>query len=366
VVIKKRPKRSVAWLPRWCAKPLMQPTSAATNSSETAKGDHGFGIRDNPVWMPETKSAASQAARAAGFSLQLSALSEASSFRSDYIHLVGTSGRQPVNVLSNQDVIIRLLTAAILGSIIGFERERLLWAAGIRTHMVVCVGACLIMIVSAFGFGDSLTSKNVVLDPSRVAAQVVSGIGFLGAGAILARGEIVRGLTTAASIWTVAAIGLAVGGGLYFAAAVSTVVIIVILAGIKPLEEAYRARNQSCRLKIEATNASLTPELLKQTLGIRTGQIKRFLASPNGANDEIVVLLSKVSSHDIKSFVEKINELDGVSSVRLLLARVTANLPDNEVTYLRRRSTGGGGGGGPKSRAQIVPLSNWTVMPSGE
>ena len=111
-----------------------------------------------------------------------------------------------MNVLSNQDVIIRLLTAAILGSIIGFERERLLWAAGIRTHMVVCVGACLIMIVSAFGFGDSLTSKNVVLDPSRVAAQVVSGIGFLGAGAILARGEIVRGLTTAASIWTVAAI----------------------------------------------------------------------------------------------------------------------------------------------------------------
>ena len=222
-----------------------------------------------------------------------------------------------MNALSNQDVLIRLLTAAILGSIIGFERERLLWAAGIRTHMVVGVGACLIMIVSAFGFGDSLTSRNVVLDPSRVAAQVVSGIGFLGAGAILARGEIVRGLTTAASIWTVAAIGLAVGGGLYFAATVSTVVIIVILAGIKPLEEAYRARNQSCRLKIEATNGSLTPDLLKQTLGIRTGQIKRFLASPNGANDEIIVLLSKVSSQDIKTFVEKLNELDGVSSVNV-------------------------------------------------
>jgi putative Mg2+ transporter-C (MgtC) family protein len=97
-----------------------------------------------------------------------------------------------MNVLSHQDVLIRLLLAAFLGSVIGFERERLLWAAGIRTHMVVCVGACLIMIVSAFGFGDSLTSNNVVLDPSRVAAQVVSGIGFLGAGAILARGEIAR------------------------------------------------------------------------------------------------------------------------------------------------------------------------------
>lgn len=98
------------------------------------------------------------------------------------------------------------------------------------------------MIVSAFGFGDSLSSKNVVLDPSRVAAQVVSGVGFLGAGAILARGEIVRGLTAAAaSIWTVAAIDLAVGGGLYFAAGASTAVIILILAGIKPIEEAYHA-----------------------------------------------------------------------------------------------------------------------------
>jgi putative Mg2+ transporter-C (MgtC) family protein len=223
-----------------------------------------------------------------------------------------------MNVLTHQDVLIRLLLAAFLGSVIGFERERLLWAAGIRTHMVVCVGACLIMIVSAFGFGDSLTSNNVVLDPSRVAAQVVSGIGFLGAGAILARGEIVRGLTTAASIWTVAAIGLAVGGGLYFAAGISTAVIIVILAGIKPIEEAYRARNQSCRLKIEAANGALTPELLKQALGVRTGQIKRFLVSPNAPGEQINVLLTKVSSHDIQSFVEKINELDGISAVSII------------------------------------------------
>src|ERR1700761_7644520 len=192
-----------------------------------------------------------------------------------------------MNTLSNIEVVTRLLTAAVLGSIIGFERERLLWAAGIRTHMVVCVGACLIMIVSAFGFADSLTSKNVVLDPSRVAAPVVSGIGFLGAGAILARGEIVRGLTTAASIWTVAAIGLAVGGGLYFASAASTGIILGILAGIKPLEEAYRARNQSCRLKIDAVVGALTPDHLKQELGVRAAQIKRFLVNPIGSNEEI-------------------------------------------------------------------------------
>jgi putative Mg2+ transporter-C (MgtC) family protein len=222
-----------------------------------------------------------------------------------------------LNTLTDLDIVGRLLTAAVLGSIIGFERERLLWAAGIRTHMVVCVGACLIMIVSAFGFADSLSSKNVVLDPSRVAAQVVSGIGFLGAGAILARGEIVRGLTTAASIWTVAAIGLAVGGGLYFAAAASTAIIILILAGIKPLEEAYRARNQSCRLRIEAATGAVTPEILKHALGIRASQIKRFLASRNGGGDEITVLLGKVSSHDIKSIVEKLTELDGTLSVQV-------------------------------------------------
>src|ERR1700677_1254949 len=140
-------------------------------------------------------------------------------------------------MMSNTEMLLRLLSAAALGSLIGFERERLLWAAGIRTHMLVCVGSCLIMIVSQYGFANVLTEKNVVLDPSRIAAQVVSGIGFLGAGSILARGEIVKGLTTAASIWTVAGVGLAVGGGLYFAAGVSTA---VILAGVKPLEQMYR------------------------------------------------------------------------------------------------------------------------------
>jgi putative Mg2+ transporter-C (MgtC) family protein len=213
------------------------------------------------------------------------------------------------------EILARLLCAAALGSIIGFERERLLWTAGIRTHMLVCVGACLIMIVSAFGFGDSLSAKNVVLDPSRVAAQVVSGIGFLGAGAILARGEIIRGLTTAASIWTVAAIGLAVGGGLYFAAAASTGVIIVILAGIKPIEEAYRARNQTARFRIEAAKNSLTPEILKEALGVRTGQIKRFVVTPSDDEEAISVVLTKVSAQDIKSYRTTLNELDGVRSV---------------------------------------------------
>jgi putative Mg2+ transporter-C (MgtC) family protein len=186
--------------------------------------------------------------------------------------------------------------------------------------MLVCVGSCLIMIVSQYGFASILTQQNVVLDPSRIAAQVVSGIGFLGAGAILARGEIVKGLTTAASIWTVAAVGLAVGGGLYLAASASTVIILIILAGIKPLEEAYRSRNQSCQLKAEVDHGSLTPEVLQTALGLRAGQIKRFLVesrNPEGT-DELVILLNKVSSQDIATFPEKLKELDGVREVRVL------------------------------------------------
>jgi putative Mg2+ transporter-C (MgtC) family protein len=194
--------------------------------------------------------------------------------------------------------------------------------------MLVCVGSCLIMVVSQYGFSSILTEKNVVLDPSRIAAQVVSGIGFLGAGAILARGEIVKGLTTAASIWTVAAVGLAVGGGLYLAASTSTVIILIILAGIKPLEEAYRSRNQSCHLKVEVDNGSLTPEVLKETLGLRTGQIKRFLVesrNPNGP-DELSILLSKVSSQDIASYPDKLKELDGVRAVTVV--RRSKDQPD--------------------------------------
>lgn len=103
-------------------------------------------------------------------------------------------------MLSNLEIIARLLPAAVLSGSIGIERERLLWAAGLRTHMLVGVGACLIVIVSAFGFNDVLGAHNVVLDPSRIAAQVVSGIGFLGAGTILLRGEVIKGLTTAASL----------------------------------------------------------------------------------------------------------------------------------------------------------------------
>jgi putative Mg2+ transporter-C (MgtC) family protein len=220
-------------------------------------------------------------------------------------------------MLPDWEIAIRLLMAAALGSLIGFERERLLWAAGIRTHMVVCVGACLIMIVSAYGF-QSVLSEHVILDPSRVAAQVVSGIGFLGAGSILLRGSVVRGLTTAASIWTVAGIGLAIGGGLYFAGVASTLIILIILAGVKPLEEMYRARNQSFQFHIRAKRGKFTLDVLKASLRLRKSQVKRFVAQPNGkkGEDAVDTLISQISSTQVAAFSQKLETLPFVRDVK--------------------------------------------------
>ncbi len=179
-------------------------------------------------------------------------------------------------MISEFDTVVRLAVAALLGSLIGFERQRLMWSAGIRTHMLVAVGACLFMIVSAYGFQVATLMPHVVLDPSRIATQVVSGVGFLGAGSILMRGNSVRGMTTAASIWSVAALGLAAGGGLYFAACVSTAIILIILAGLKPVEEAYRARVQSCVLQMQSERGAVPPDELRKALRVRGGQLKRI------------------------------------------------------------------------------------------
>ncbi len=121
------------------------------------------------------------------------------------------------------EMILRLLLAAALGAVIGYQRERARKSAGLRTHVLICSGAALFTIVSIYGF-------EATDDTARVAAGVVAGIGFLGAGAIIRGGEgIVAGLTTAATIWAVAGIGLAAGAGLYLLSAVATVLILIVL-----------------------------------------------------------------------------------------------------------------------------------------
>ena len=155
-------------------------------------------------------------------------------------------------------IVTRLVVAALLGGIIGVEREYHKHPAGFRTHLLVCLGACLIMLLAMFGFQDYMRENEqyVNFDPSRLAAYVVSGIGFLGAGTILVQGYTVRGLTTAASIWVVAGIGLAVGVGMYFAGLFTTIIVILSLVFLNKFDQTFFSRAR----KIEAIVIHAKPQ----------------------------------------------------------------------------------------------------------
>ena len=162
------------------------------------------------------------------------------------------------------DVTFRLAVAAGLGAVIGLERELDEKAAGLRTHMLVSLGAALFTMVGAYGFHDFLTGGGAIVrtDPSRIAAQVVTGIGFLGAGVIFRQGFTVRGLTTAASLWVVAAIGMASGAGFWKGAVVGTVVGIVSLRPLEWLKNRGIPQRAAARLSVELVDgASAGPVL---------------------------------------------------------------------------------------------------------
>jgi putative Mg2+ transporter-C (MgtC) family protein len=220
-------------------------------------------------------------------------------------------------MLGHLEIVARLALAAVLGGVIGIERERLTWAAGLRTHMLVSVGACLIMIVSAFGFADVLGRDHVVLDPSRVAAQVVSGIGFLGAGTILLRGEVVRGLTTAASLWAVAAIGLAAGGGLYVAGVAATVIVLIILAGVKPIEERVRERMQSRSLRVVAERGTLSIDVVHAITGTRASRVRQFVVQQSGEDgmDAVTIAFVHLAQRAVDEIADKLRAHPGVVAV---------------------------------------------------
>ncbi|GAA2863879.1 MgtC/SapB family protein [Lactobacillus intestinalis] len=126
------------------------------------------------------------------------------------------------------DWLLRIFVAAICGALIGYERAIQRKSAGVRTHIVVAVASALFMIVSKYGFEDILGIRGISLDPSRIAAQIVTGISFIGAGTILVRKEQISGLTTAAGVWATAAIGMAVGGGMYLIGILATGFLFVV------------------------------------------------------------------------------------------------------------------------------------------
>jgi putative Mg2+ transporter-C (MgtC) family protein len=227
-------------------------------------------------------------------------------------------------MINTTELIIRLAAATLLGGIVGIERQKHEWAAGLRTHMLVCLGAALVMIVSTYGFNDVVGRNGYALDPSRVAAQVISGIGFLGAGTILfLRQEVVRGLTTAAGLWTVAAIGLACGGGLYLAAAITTAIVYVVLAFIKPLETRFINKDQFRGFKLILERKQISLEDIEKVFSENDIKYKEISLTPAFEEDldEIRISLQRMSfkKQDPLVIVEALRKLKGVREVNLLM-----------------------------------------------
>jgi putative Mg2+ transporter-C (MgtC) family protein len=159
-----------------------------------------------------------------------------------------------------QEFILRIVLAAILGGIIGLEREYRAKEAGFRTHFLVGMGAAIFMILSKYGYDDVVKTELVRLDPSRIAAQVVSGIGFIGAGCIIFQKHVVRGLTTAAGLWVTSAIGLACGSGMYLLAAAATLLVVICLEMVSMLHHHFGSKTLT--LTISSTSREGIREVL--------------------------------------------------------------------------------------------------------
>jgi putative Mg2+ transporter-C (MgtC) family protein len=210
------------------------------------------------------------------------------------------------------EVLLRLFVAAALGGAIGLERELRERQAGLRTHLVVCVGSALFTLVSAYGFSD----WGARVDPTRIAAQIVTGIGFLGAGAIIRQGLSVRGLTTAATLWLVAAIGMAAGAGYWDAALIATFGALITLGPLRIV--AYRVLNRFRpaldRLLVEIP-AGGSPVPVIEAIERQGGRVVSLEVAQEGDRRSIALDL-QLTAGSTPSVVAGVAEIDGVLEVR--------------------------------------------------
>jgi len=221
-----------------------------------------------------------------------------------------------IDVALQLDLALRLIVAAALGGAIGAEREIHNHPAGIRTHMLVALGAGLFTVLSIFGFGLEGNGNPALVDPTRIAAQIVSGIGFLGAGAILKDGVVIRGLTTAASLWATAAVGMAAGAGEYVLALVAAVVILVSLWPINALAERLHGSSQpevQLRLTLTRVDAlgEISAALAEHRIDIGAIQTQRI--GKNNYRADLAIRGRTAAA--IAAALEAIEDLEGVDII---------------------------------------------------
>lgn len=212
------------------------------------------------------------------------------------------------------EFIIRICIAALLGGIIGLDREYRAKDAGFRTHFLVALGSALFMIVSQFGFSDVVGTTGYRLDPSRVAAQVVSGIGFIGAGTIIFQKHVLKGLTTAAGIWCTAAIGLACGSGMYILASSTTLLALVCLEGFNFFLHRFGARTVSIRMSAPSKKHihQVMAVLERARIGIDSYHMERQY--DEGGHSYVVQMDLRLKRDKyITRLLELMRDFDGVS-----------------------------------------------------
>jgi len=208
------------------------------------------------------------------------------------------------------EILLKIILSAVLGGIIGLERELSHKEAGLRTNILIAIGSTLITILSL-----KIAEMSKMADPGRLAAQIVTGIGFLGAGAIIQARLAIHGLTTAATIWTVAAIGISVGSGLYLTSFLITILVVIILTLFKTLSAVIDKQRKLFAFVVKTEEkASLVIEIKKilKESGIKyTGS--KFNKIKNGYEIELLLSTSEVKS---KVFIEKTLQLEGVNEIR--------------------------------------------------
>jgi len=213
-------------------------------------------------------------------------------------------------------VIARLILSALLGGLVGMERENKNRPAGFRTHILVCVGSALVMVTSEYIFNQYNSLTN--LDPARLGAQVISGIGFLGAGTIIRQGASVKGLTTAASLWAVACVGLAAGAGFYWGAFIGAIVIYLTLFSLSKFEKIFERKSSHLSVCIEMVNrpgqiGEIGLLLGKYDVSIRNIQFLNDVAEEEDSLLQISLKLPHGLSQE--RIIKEIAKIQGVKSV---------------------------------------------------
>ncbi len=221
-------------------------------------------------------------------------------------------------MIPDQDIVIRLGIAALLGMLVGFERERQNQPAGLRTHTILAIGSCLAMAIS-INLAMQFTAFVPNGDPARLAAQVVSGIGFLGAGAILRYGTSVKGLTTATSLWTIAIVGLAVGAGHYFAGVATTLMLLIILVVLNVLEKKLIRVHEAITVSVTAIgNSSIEEDLLALYKRLKKKVLSITIQSDIARDETTVeVVLKTIEGDPMIDLREGIRGVKGVTSLKL-------------------------------------------------